>query len=248
MSPEQIEAAYPRALEVFGGTKHRLVAAEELHSQLRVNRNSADAFFRAYASLRRGIVFKRQLSLPELTYFLDRIGADAGAGALAVALEALQLHIAYRESSGRSQRGNRQILALQSARLETLLSSPASQPADLGALEELFADRVHVSLRDSSEARRKRLIVASPNARKVARMVYVYERNADVVADVLLRACGCCEGCQAEAPFTRKSDGTPYLEVHHRIPLATGGEDTVENAIALCPNCHRRSHFGVFST
>jgi 5-methylcytosine-specific restriction protein A len=26
--------------------------------------------------------------------------------------------------------------------------------------------------------------------------------------------------------------------------LSTGGEDTLENAIALCPNCHRRAHFG----
>ncbi len=40
------------------------------------------------------------------------------------------------------------------------------------------------------------------------------------------------------------SDKTPYLEVHHRIPLAKKGEDTVANAIALCPNCHRKSHYG----
>jgi 5-methylcytosine-specific restriction protein A len=28
------------------------------------------------------------------------------------------------------------------------------------------------------------------------------------------------------------------------VMLAEGGEDTVENALALCPNCHRRLHFG----
>ncbi|OOL15317.1 hypothetical protein BXQ27_32765, partial [Klebsiella aerogenes] len=27
--------------------------------------------------------------------------------------------------------------------------------------------------------------------------------------------------------------------------LSNGGEDSVENAIALCPNCHRQAHFGV---
>jgi 5-methylcytosine-specific restriction protein A len=26
--------------------------------------------------------------------------------------------------------------------------------------------------------------------------------------------------------------------------LASDGDDTVENAVALCPNCHRRAHFG----
>ena len=40
-------------------------------------------------------------------------------------------------------------------------------------------------------------------------------------------------------------DGTPYLEVHHKIPLAKDGEDTIENAEALCPNCHREKHFGI---
>lgn len=60
----------------------------------------------------------------------------------------------------------------------------------------------------------------------------------------MLRANGYCEGCENPAPFIRPSDGTPYLEVHHIVPLAEDGEDTVENAIALCPNCHREVHFG----
>ncbi len=69
-------------------------------------------------------------------------------------------------------------------------------------------------------------------------------RNPDVVAEVLERANGRCEQCHADAPFNRVSDGTPYLEVHHKVRLVDDGEDTVENAIALCPNCHRRTHYG----
>ncbi|BDZ92717.1 hypothetical protein VEE69_15940 [Escherichia coli] len=41
-----------------------------------------------------------------------------------------------------------------------------------------------------------------------------------------------------------KEDGTPFLEVHHIEWLSKGGEDSVENAIALCPNCHRQAHYG----
>ena len=26
------------------------------------------------------------------------------------------------------------------------------------------------------------------------------------------------------------------------VELSKGGEDTVENAVALCPNCHRKMH------
>ncbi|WP_196607201.1 HNH endonuclease [Pectinatus frisingensis] len=34
-----------------------------------------------------------------------------------------------------------------------------------------------------------------------------------------------------------------YLEVHHVIPLSKDVDDTADNAIALCPNCHRELHF-----
>ncbi|WP_460457346.1 HNH endonuclease [Arenimonas alkanexedens] len=71
-----------------------------------------------------------------------------------------------------------------------------------------------------------------------------FRRNQDVVAEVLERAAGVCEACHSPAPFVRAKDGTPYLEVHHNVMLAEGGLDTVDNALALCPNCHRRRHFG----
>lgn len=63
-----------------------------------------------------------------------------------------------------------------------------------------------------------------------------------VVAYVLDRAADRCECC-GQQPF-RRDDGTTYLEVHHLRPLAEGGSDTVENAVAVCANCHRELHFG----
>ncbi|MCG5076253.1 HNH endonuclease [Paraburkholderia sp. RG36] len=32
--------------------------------------------------------------------------------------------------------------------------------------------------------------------------------------------------------------------MHHPIRLADGGDNTFENAIAVCPNRHRERHFG----
>jgi 5-methylcytosine-specific restriction enzyme A len=60
---------------------------------------------------------------------------------------------------------------------------------------------------------------------------------------VLDAAGGYCESCSQPAPF----DGVygPFLEVHHVRRLASQGSDTVSNAVALCPNCHRRLHFGL---
>ncbi|MGY8527206.1 HNH endonuclease [Paracidovorax citrulli] len=71
-----------------------------------------------------------------------------------------------------------------------------------------------------------------------------YRRSARVRRYVLARADGRCELCDEKAPFTRKSDGTPYLEPHHINRLSDGGLDHPEFIGAICPTCHRRIHFG----
>ena len=70
-----------------------------------------------------------------------------------------------------------------------------------------------------------------------------YYRDPSVKAWVLQNAKGICEVCLTAAPF-ENSDGLPYLEVHHVKRLSDSGSDTVENTIAVCPNCHRNLHFG----
>ena len=95
-----------------------------------------------------------------------------------------------------------------------------------------------------SVARKKRLKHAAKKPEVIEVVTTQYKRNPDVIAEVLERANGYCEECKQEAPFKRAKDGTPYLEVHHVIPLAKGGEDSVENALGLCPNCHRKAHYG----
>ena len=74
----------------------------------------------------------------------------------------------------------------------------------------------------------------------------VYERSAKVKELTLKRARGFCELCAHSAPFVG-FDGNPYLEVHHVSPLSQGGCDELENTIALCPNCHRKTHYGELS-
>lgn len=50
-----------------------------------------------------------------------------------------------------------------------------------------------------------------------------------------------CQLCNKPAPFYNKS-GEAYLECHHVVWIAKGGADEVNNAVALCPNCHRKMH------
>lgn len=67
-----------------------------------------------------------------------------------------------------------------------------------------------------------------------------FVRDPEVRAWVRKQAKGICEGCDQPAPF--EVEGRPFLEVHHIKHLAQQGSDRISNAVALCPNCHRRCH------
>lgn len=68
-----------------------------------------------------------------------------------------------------------------------------------------------------------------------------YVRDAAVAEYAKRLAKGHCDLCEKAAPFHNKQKEA-YLECHHIVWLAKGGDDTVENTVALCPNCHRKMH------
>lgn len=76
---------------------------------------------------------------------------------------------------------------------------------------------------------------------KVVTQSQQYERSPYIAEYAKRIAKGICQLCLRPAPFARK-DGTPYLETHHIKWLSEGGEDSIENTIALCPNCHKKMH------
>lgn len=123
-------------------------------------------------------------------------------------------------------------------------SSSLASNTPLQTVLNQLDDSIQKSLKLSASQRQKRLSTANIIPDKIPVLSIAYRRNPDVIAEVLLRANGKCEACKAEAPFKRSKDGSPYLEVHHKKQLSLGGEDTVRNAIAVCPNCHRKAHFG----
>lgn len=72
----------------------------------------------------------------------------------------------------------------------------------------------------------------------------LYVRDPMVRAWVRKTASGICESCYQPGPFVRV-DGSRFLEVHHVKHLAKKGSDRPSNAVALCPNCHRRCHHSI---
>ena len=72
-------------------------------------------------------------------------------------------------------------------------------------------------------------------------VVKQYDRNENVILYVKNKANNICDLCKLPAPF-RDRNRRPYLEVHHIEWLSRGGADSIVNAAALCPNCHRKMH------
>ncbi|GLO70062.1 hypothetical protein MACH17_15790 [Phaeobacter inhibens] len=70
----------------------------------------------------------------------------------------------------------------------------------------------------------------------------VFVRNSEFSRKVRQAANGVCDACKRKTFQTQSGDW--FLEVHHKKWLSEGGTDTIENMVALCPNCHRQEHFG----
>lgn len=79
---------------------------------------------------------------------------------------------------------------------------------------------------------------------KRTRTISDFVRDPYIVAAALSRASNCCEMPKCASQLFDRDDNRPYLEVHHILPLSEGGDDTLENAAALCPSCHRELHHG----
>lgn len=102
-----------------------------------------------------------------------------------------------------------------------------------------FETQVNIYLKQSK--------ISAPTGVKEPKKAYSsinqYERDPKVKAWILKEAKGACESCLCKAPFFNSND-EPYLEVHHIKSLSDSGSDTITNAVALCPNCHREIHYG----
>lgn len=74
-------------------------------------------------------------------------------------------------------------------------------------------------------------------------------RDPNVAANALCNADYKCEVCATHETFIRKSNGKPYTEPHHLIPMEFQKDfnvslDVENNIVSLCSNCHNMLHYG----
>jgi 5-methylcytosine-specific restriction endonuclease McrA len=116
---------------------------------------------------------------------------------------------------------------------------------ELDINEEATGDDEELQQRSNNLLRRGKVNrpVGYLKARTTTSEGTTYLRDPRVRAWVLQTARGRCELCEKPGPFVLGT-GESYLEVHHVVFLSLGGSDTVENAVGVCPNCHRHLHLG----
>jgi 5-methylcytosine-specific restriction enzyme A len=114
-------------------------------------------------------------------------------------------------------------------------------PINLGSLIKSEEDSQRkIRKKSLSEIKeRAKLAKKIPGTREVISTYYC--RDTSVTEYAKLRANGICQLCDKNAPFISPY-GEPYLETHHIIWIAKGGEDSIENTVGLCPNCHKKMH------
>jgi 5-methylcytosine-specific restriction protein A len=238
ITEEQIRHAYELAKSVQLGGLTLSQASDELSKKYLMNHSSAQRYVDSIQHILSGQKYTSTINAFATDYCLSKILDEFGITSLGAALGAIRNHLQYYEKVGKSKQPKIHAIVEKFAKITEERFSLLEHLAE-------FEQQVQFSLQDSFEDRSKRLKVAIKLPLKMSVTTEVYRRNPDVVASVLLRANGYCEHCKKPGPFKRAKDGSIYLEVHHKIQLSNGGEDSVENAVALCPNCHRKHHFGL---
>jgi len=234
---EQIHEAYAYAKKVHSEALSIKEAKNLVSKNSGMDQGSAQGYINTCLKMMSGNGYTWTINAYGTDYFLEKIYDDFGVDAFLTSMASVKKHLEYYEGVGKSAQPKiRSVLKKHYQKIE--------EKSKYEELQHSFEQQVRSSTIDKQSNRLSRLKVAPKNPQRIESTITFYQRNPDVVAEVLLRANGICENCMKPAPFHRAKDNTPFLEVHHKKQLASGGEDSVTNAIALCPNCHRKEHYG----
>lgn len=86
----------------------------------------------------------------------------------------------------------------------------------------------------------KEISVKTPERREY--LIETFARNKGWVKQAKDKFGSFCMYLRCDNTFT-KSNGAPYIEVHHIVPLCQGGEDGIWNLSVLCAHHHKMAHF-----
>jgi len=141
----------------------------------------------------------------------------------------------YTKSGFDKNGNNRQIIIFELVLLSDIIETDLNDSDKI----TIIANLENSSL---SDLRKKALLHSVSSSTAVERKAQIWKASQAIKIYAKKRAHGICGGCRNLAPFVKR-DNSPYLEVHHINRLSDGGPDDPRWVAAICPNCHRRSHY-----
>jgi 5-methylcytosine-specific restriction protein A len=96
---KMIEQAYLTAKAVYNEDIKLIEGADSLKKECNMNDASAKDYIYAFRQMRNGEAYKRTINTAATTYYLQHILNDYGYDGLQTALQSVNLHIEYYESS-----------------------------------------------------------------------------------------------------------------------------------------------------
>jgi 5-methylcytosine-specific restriction enzyme A len=171
----------------------------------------------------------------------------------------------YRESIHRNKKYEKTSISIRFDLPEIIINKYGFQEKDNSEGKKLFQHE-HIFTTDSGEEYffnddeyQKEILLSvgveildTPQEKKKTKNVngnLIYPRNPAHAKKVILDANFSCEISPEHKTFIQRFNLKPFTEAHHLIPLRYHNEfkfslDVPANIISLCPNCHRKLHFG----
>lgn len=233
LEDDKIAELWQHVKDVEAGTAEKQTAAALAIAYNVVEGQRVQTTLSQMRQLRSGQRLDNFLNGKAVAYCLEKL-AEEGPYPLARGLRALLLSATFERSRGNKPRGEK-LIATYTQRLTEMDGLVAerltAEIAVTAAMNEFAVNGVPELPTSSAQPVRKQVTT------------WVIDRDPKIKAARLVLAKGTCGNCQNVGPFRTADDALPFLEVHHIKPLADGGLDNLDNTIALCPNCHRASHY-----
>lgn len=120
------------------------------------------------------------------------------------------------------------------------LSFDPTVALDISDLKDPFRVQPHADPEESVAAELFQEDILSKEVEKTQKVTEVFQRNLKVARKLKLLY-GTCQ-VTGDAYVFQKTNGDPYLEVHHLVPLGKGGSDKLENLVVISAHVHRMLH------
>ena len=241
------KAAYLASKNVFLGKMNRQEAINYLSKQFGMAVGSSGDFITNFQHMVHGKKYTRTFNEFSTDYFFTKISDDFELETYRNAIRAGYLHVEYYAQipKGGNLRGIKKILDEHSRNIEAL-SVPDLFVRDSTSDEyqkKILKSIINNNSQDTIKEKKKTKTINGHS---------IYPRNPAYAKKALNDANYSCEISSSHETFIQKFNQTNFTEAHHLVPLKYHSDfevslDIPANIISLCPNCHRKLHFGQLS-